>query len=712
MSCVPGQPTFRLLDPRVGWAVATAEGLVSLEGESELRLAPLVGIPGEDPAAVSTVFGDPGLARGCGPCEWYFLSPVPRPALLRLGCATPCPDSPWTDPPDGLVARPVWRRPDAPYLPSPVAVAARGHVFAVADRTLRQVLVWDGAGSHLIARLSLDADPVAVAIAPWGEVLVAVTGSGPIRRFGLHGGVRGTAPWQLPAQVIAITFTRPQSDPEPGDDGVCQVLFLIQDRDGALSVWRAERDRPDVLQIDMRQALALTGPSGVAAVGKEGFCISTAHDGLPAQQCWSWHGKLIDGSSIAAPAPRPLHTQGQLLTRAIDSGIPRCKWHRLRIDAEVPPGAGLQIAIASSEQGDDQTPKGAEADPQWAGFQAGIPHPGDWEQLSAGASDALLNRPLGRYLFVRVRLTGNGVLTPVVHSIRLDFPRRTSLNHLPEVWQDDPAAADFTARFLSLFDAQLEDLDQVIERYPALLDSAHVPDAVLPWLAGLLALGFDPAWTAARRRALVQAAPELYRLRGTPQGLRRAIELVLGVVPVIEELGAARAWGALTRRDVPSRAVLGSVRLFGPSRVRFRLDRSRLSQTPIRSLGDPRRDAQGSGAYRFRVLVPPSPGAAVDVPSLERLIGRQAPAHTVATVRVGGTGLVVGQQFAIGVDTLLVGQPAPILGGAGTGAAATGSRGVLVRLNRRSVLWAGRRRVNTAIRAGDRAVVGINTVVR
>jgi phage tail-like protein len=710
MSCIPGQPTFRLLDPRVGWSVAAAERLVSLDGESELRLAPRARIPGEDPAAVAGVFGDPRLARGCGPCDWYFLSPAPRPTLLRLGCDVPCPDLRCGERPDGLAARPVSHRSDAPYLPGPVAVAARGHVFAVADRILRQLLVWDGAGSHLIARLSLDADPVAVALAPWGEVLVAVTGSGPIRRFGMHGGVRAAAPWQLPAQVIAIAFARPQSAPEPSDDGVCPVLLLIQDQDGALSVWRAERNRAEVLQIDLAQALALTEPSGIAAVGKEGFCVSIVHEGLPAQQCWSWHGKPIDGDSIAAPAPRPLHTHGQLLTKAIDSGIPRCQWHRLRVDAEVPPGTGLQIAVASSDQGDDQPPQGAETDPQWAGFQAGVPHPDDWEQLPSGASDALLSRPPGRYLFVRVRLTGNGVLTPVVHSIRLDFPRRTSLNDLPEVWQDDPAAADFTARFLSLFDAQLEDLDKVIERYPALLDSAHVPDAVLPWLAGLLALGFDPAWTASRRRALVQAAPELYRLRGTPQGLRRAIELVLGVVPVIEELGAARAWGALSRREAPSRAVLGSVRLFGPSRVRFRLDRSRLSQAPIRSLGDPRRDAQGSGAYRFRVLVPPSRGAAVDVPSLERLISRQAPAHTVATVRVGGTGLVVGQQFAIGVDTLLVGQPAPILGGAGTGAA--GSRGVLVRLNRRSVLWPGRRRVNTAIRAGDRAVVGINTVVR
>jgi phage tail-like protein len=606
----------------------------------------------------------------------------------------------------------LWPQSGAPYLPDPVAVAARGHVIAVADRILRQVLVWDGAGSHPIARLALDADPVAVAIAPWGEVLVAVTGSGSIRRFALHGAARPAAPWRLPAQVIAIAFARPGPEQQLGNStSVCPVVLLVRDRDGALSVWRAERDREGILQIDMAQAVGLTGPSGVSAAGEQGFCLSVVEDSVPAQRCWSWYGEPIAADRIAAPAPRPLETQGQLLTRAIDSGIPRCQWHRLRVDAEVPPGTGLQIAVASSEVSDNPAPPGAEADPRWAGFATGIPHPDDWEDLPVGASDVLLNRPPGRYLFVRVRLTGDGLSTPLVHSIRLDFPRRTSLAYLPEVWQDDPTAADFTARFLSLFDAQLDDLDRVIERYPALLDSVNVPDAVLPWLAGLLGLGFDPAWTASRRRILVQSAPELYRLRGTAEGLRKAIELVVGVVPVIEELGATRAWGALARRGSRSRAVLGSVRLFGPSRVRFRLDRSVLSQTPIRSLGDPRRDALGSDAYRFRVLVPPSPGGAVDVPRLERLIASQAPAHTVASVRVGGTGLVVGQQSAVGVDTLLVGPPAPILGGTSIGRTAA-SRGVVVRLNRRSVLWPGRRRDNSAIRAGDRSVVGVNTVVR
>jgi phage tail-like protein len=653
MSCVPGRPTFRLLDPRVGWAMASAEGLTGLD--SALRLVP-AGPPGEDPAAVAAVFGDPRLARGCGPCEWYAIGGT-RPAVLRLAHGE------WTR--TGLGG------------PHPAAIAARGRVLAVADRLRRQVFVFDG--EHRAARLDLDADPVAVAVAPWGEILVAVTGSGPIRRFGPHGETRPAAPWEAPPQVIGMAFAG------------TGVLLLTRDLAGALSVWRAERDRPEVTSLTLAEAAALTSPSGVAAVGTDGFCLAQG-------RCWSWAGQPVDG--IAAIPPQPLRTEGQLLTRAIDSGLPRCQWHRLRIDAEVPPGTTLRIAVATSELGDAQPAKGAETDPRWTGFLAGIPHPGDWQELSAGAPDVLLDRPAARYLFVRLRLTGDGTATPVVHGIRLDFPRATSLERLPGAWRDDRAAADFTARFLSLFDSRLEELDRVIERYPALLDAAHVPDAVLPWLAGLLGLGNDPGWSDATRRSLIRAAPELYRLRGTPQGLRRVIELVFGVVPVIEELGAARAWGALS-----GRAVLGSVRLFGPSRVRLRLDRSILGRTPIRSLGDPRLDVYGSDAYRFQVLIPPAPDRPVNVRRLEALVRAQAPAHTVATIRTGGSGLVVGRRSVVGVDTLLVGPPAPILGpAAGPGETAV--------LNHRTVLWPGGRRANAAIRAGDRSVVGVNTVVR
>ena len=118
---------------------------------------------------------------------------------------------------------------------------------------------------------------------------------------------------------------------------------------------------------------------------------------------------------------------------------------------------------------------------------------------------------------------------------------------------------------MSLFDAAFDDADRAVERYPALLDASGVPDEVLPWLGGLLGLSFDPGWDATIRRALLAAAPALYRGRGTPAALRQVIKIVFGIDVAISELAADRSWAAL---GPASR--LGSTRLFSLARARFR----------------------------------------------------------------------------------------------------------------------------------------------
>jgi phage tail-like protein len=266
-----------------------------------------------------------------------------------------------------------------------------------------------------------------------------------------------------------------------------------------------------------------------------------------------------------------------------------------------------------------------------------------------------------------------------VRRVRLDMPRATSLDRLPEVYRDDPTAADFGERFLALFDAQIEALDRAIERLPALLDVGGVPDEVLPWLASLLGESLDPAWAAERRRALLAAAPELHRERGTVAGLRRVITLALGVEPVIEELAAARAYGSVGRD-----ARLGSVRLHGRSRARFRVGRSPLGRAPLRSYGDPDDDVAREAAYRLRVRVPPIPGMtrAQAEARLRRLVEAQKPAHVVAATAVGAGGGVLGAGLVVGVDTVIGPPAAPVLGRAGN-----------IRLSRASVLWRARREV-------------------
>src|SRR5262249_1877300 len=137
------------------------------------------------------------------------------------------------------------------------------------------------------------------------------------------------------------------------------------------------------------------------------------------------------------------------------------------------------------------------------------------------------------------------ITTPVVRRIRLDFPRVTSLDFLPPVYRERPEAEDFTERFLSLFDASIAEMDRAIERAPALLDIEGAPDELLPWLGSFLDVAPDPSWDAERLRKILRAAPELYRRRGTKEGLAEAIRLVFDVEPAIQEMAAERDWGGL-----------------------------------------------------------------------------------------------------------------------------------------------------------------------
>ena len=148
--------------------------------------------------------------------------------------------------------------------------------------------------------------------------------------------------------------------------------------------------------------------------------------------------------------------------------------------------------------------------------------------------------------------------------------------------------------------------------------------------------------------------------------------------------------------------------MFSLSRARFRVGSSALSSAPVRSFGNPDDDPLTAQANRIRVLVPPSPGrGGPDLAALRQLVTTQAPAHTVAEVRLGGLGLVVGVWSAVGVDTALAPLPAPVLRPSGPPGAAQP-----VTLGRHSVLWPSARGSWAGIRPGAGLAVGMNTVAQ
>ncbi len=690
MTCVPNLATFRLLNHLVGWDIDKVEGLVGLNTASGVQLKPL----GDSDLAIDestlSVWLPPSrLAKTCGVCQWYLITPCPPQSRLLV----------WSS------CEPFWsetRQGAYGVLHCGRAIALSPHRIAITDTAVQSIFFFTDQGRRQLGQVPFN-QPGAIAYAVWREWLVVDEQAGVLRRLDMAGVDLGPFPASLP----------------PGDvdrlavDDECRVWVAVRQDDGRLMLWRAGVNDDAFKQTNLRDLRQSFKPSGLEMVTNKGFCFNPNYitdngkttgtgdiheedklnHNIKYGPCFSWYGRPVEIQPAVAVSPI-YDEQGQLLTMAIDSGIPRCRWHRVQMDADIPTGTTVTIAVSTSEES-TPVPQGI-AKGDWSGFEAGVPHPADWQETALNSEDFLMQQPAGRYLFLRLRLTGDGFQTPHVQRIRLDFPRETSLNQLPFVYRENPEAEDFSERFLALFDAFLEHVDSAIERQPALLDIGGVPDAVLPWLGRFLDIAMDPAWDAERRRRILMAAPKLYRMRGTVDGMRTAIHLVFDVEPVIQELPLQRPWGAVGEVHLASGA-----RLFGPSNWRFSLGKSRLSQAPIRSFGNPERDPFNALAHRFNVMVP----IALDIQSLTRLqqlINAQKPAHTLVTLRTSESNFILGTEIKLGINTTLKPFAPSVL--------ATGEQAI--RLDRGTILSSARGKSDQGLRVGHGSTVGVNNELR
>ncbi|GAA3354273.1 hypothetical protein GCM10017744_011430 [Streptomyces antimycoticus] len=315
-------------------------------------------------------FPDPRLAPGCGPCGWYLLVPGERRLLRRDRCSgafTPL----W--PPDC----------DPGPLREPVSVAARGHRLAVVESD--RVLVWRREGEQLVGVIRAER-PRWAALGPGDDILVACQGGTDLRRYDTTGGFRGVLRTGAPGEVIGL-----RTGPE-------RTVWLLTDDGGRLGIHRGGHGRP-FRPVTVDELAAALPPSTLTSADEDGFCLSEKGPEGPETSCFTWQGLPRDP---APPATGAYVTSGSYLTTLIDSGISRCRWHRVRVDAELPTGTAAAVEIVVSEDGRYEE--------------------SDWQVPVPGATDFLVDQPPGRFLRLRLRLSGDGGSTPVVRRIRLDFP--------------------------------------------------------------------------------------------------------------------------------------------------------------------------------------------------------------------------------------------------------------------------------------------------
>lgn len=151
--------------------------------------------------------------------------------------------------------------------------------------------------------------------------------------------------------------------------------------------------------------------------------------------------------------------------------------------------------------------------------------------------DILLHELRGRYLFFMAELFSQSGEGPEIKDMTIFFPREDWLSYLPGLYRREKNGADFTARYLGIFQSFYDDLSQRIRTGSRLMDPADTSMEWLKELAGWLQLEDFYIWPEDRLRKLLQMAPRLFAETGTVQGMLDLVELYTGEKPLIAECG-------------------------------------------------------------------------------------------------------------------------------------------------------------------------------
>jgi len=343
------------------------------------------------------------------------------------------------------------------------------------------------------------------------------------------------------------------------------------------------------------------------------------------------------------PSGARVHT-GTYITQALDSKIPNCQWHRVLLDASVPPSTSIQIDSFTAE-----TP----ADPI---SHATTPGFNQWKLCVKAVNDnpdCLVQSGPGRYLWLRLTFNSNRSQSPELRSLKIFYPRLSYLQYLPAVYQEDETSRLFLDRFLSIFQSEFDDLDRQIDRVWQLFNPGSIPAKHLNWLASWLAVVVNPAWSENKLRRMLRKAYRAQCKRGTVKGLVRAIHDYVGVRAVVVEHFKLRRLPILS-----SGASFNGVKLWSRNfykRLQLSVN-SRIGDFQL--VSDPAPDVEPLNwdANQFTVLFLANPyGSGNTEQQISQVVEREKPVHAQAVICPLLPRFRIGVQSSIGTDSVVGG---------------------------------------------------------
>ena len=665
--------TYRYLNREGHWLDFQRVGL-ELRSDGALALASLPAAVAPQPPELATVgkpSGPSGIAVAPGG-ELYYTVPNGDALLLVDPCDQTQRPAPCVSGPGGA--------PGELSTPRGLAFHRARDALLVADTDNDRIQLLALPDLHVAEIWGGRRQPRSLACDRHGIVYVVDWGTGRVVALDALGR-------ELPgfADVVHAHATREAAEVAVGDAGG-EVQVVVLDRAGRVHVldaagrrlhrWESELADPMGLATDgtlvylgdnAQRRLLVFGLDGTlrgAAAGYSGPVAAVALDG---------HGGLLVHAGTALPPVR-LTLGGAYGGHGLAWGGPFVNpseisnpRHLLRVAAALPAASHLQLHVCEQASGAAPPAVDPGADRPFADPP--------WRSLATDAAETLFAGAPGDEVWVGMTLTGEGSTTPVVDQARLDFAHETLLQYLPAVYQRDRASAELLARWLTMFESELDRVQAGIDGLAPLFDPAAAPPGWLAWLAGWLAVdlpaGHDDAW---RREAIAHAfARDAWR--GTVSGLHDALRDRAGLEAVIEEPIVQTSWWALSEDDAPPAEAAVSV----------------LGVDTVLAAGDPEGAVVGTSAvldasylapqdryatalftdvaHQFTVRVYRGGGYSEEAVAAARaLLDTERPAHTIYHLCVVEPRMRVGVQARLGVDAIVAGPEEPtMLDDAGAG---------------------------------------------
>ncbi len=159
--------------------------------------------------------------------------------------------------------------------------------------------------------------------------------------------------------------------------------------------------------------------------------------------------------------------EGTYISKPIDSQTSKTRWHRLLLEGNFEKGTQVdfQYYVSDDKLSDDKIKKLSSK---------------EWHNCVSKSSaiqgnkkrDALfIDNIQGRYLWFKIILSGNEILSPVIKSVTVFFPRISYLDYLPGIYQEDPVSKGLLERFLAIFESIFYEIDFTIDHISRYFDA-------------------------------------------------------------------------------------------------------------------------------------------------------------------------------------------------------------------------------------------------